>query len=131
MKKSHYKSNTQKEITNFFKTQTKHPNKEDPAQIPNLRGSTKGILLDRAVDIWKSKRLKTQKTTRYRQNSSKDSDHPESTEEKTYKDSLLGRGGKAPTPTYAGPAGTFNVKTPALGLPTTALIYPNLLVFFP
>ena len=67
LKKSHYKSNTQKEITNFFKTQTKHPNKEDPAQIPNLRSSAKGILLDRAVDIWKSKRLKTQKTTRYRQ----------------------------------------------------------------
>ena len=67
LKKPHHKGNTQKEITNFFKVQTKLSDKEDSAQIPNLGSSTKGILLDRAIDIGKSRRPKIQKTTRYRQ----------------------------------------------------------------
>ena len=67
LKKPHHKGNTQKEITNFFKVQTKLSEKEDSAQIPNLGSSTKGILLDRAIDIGKSRRAKIQKTTRYRQ----------------------------------------------------------------
>ena len=67
VKRLHHRGNTQREITNFFKVQPHVSIKEDSSQTPNLRGSTKGILLNRAVDIGKSRRPKAQKTTKYRQ----------------------------------------------------------------
>ena len=67
LKKPHHKGNTQKEITNFFNVQPHLSDKENSSQTPNLRCGTKGILLDRAVNIGKSRRPKVQKATKYRQ----------------------------------------------------------------
>ena len=66
-KRTRHKGNAQKEITNFFKVQPHLSNKENLSQTTNLGCGTKGILLNRAVDIGKSRRPKVQKATKYRQ----------------------------------------------------------------
>ena len=67
LKRSHHKGNTQKEITNFFKVQPHLSDKEDSSQTPSLRCNKKGILINRTVDIGKSRRPKAQKATKYKQ----------------------------------------------------------------
>ena len=52
LKKSQSEGNMQKEITDFFKTQSHPSDKKDPSQFAGLISNTKGILINRAVDEW-------------------------------------------------------------------------------
>ena len=80
LKKPHHKGNTQKEITNFFKVQTKLSGKKDSAQVPNSRGSTRG---DSTWQSYRHREVQAPKNTKDNQiqttNSTEDPDYPEST----------------------------------------------------
>ena len=66
VKKSHNEGNSQKEITDFFRIQTHSSDKQDSQQALDSTSNYRGVLINRATELGRSRRPKMQKSSKHR-----------------------------------------------------------------
>ena len=66
LRRPNKEDHSQKKITDFFRLQTQFPNNQDSQQAPAITDITRGVSINRATELGRSRRPQKQKSSKYR-----------------------------------------------------------------